>query len=89
MNESANYFTIILDNKPLLISRLCPHRKGRLDHGNINSKRRTIVCPLHNSVFCLKSGRQLSGPECGPISILAHTTTLSTQNEPKESHHEI
>ncbi|GAA6168364.1 Rieske (2Fe-2S) protein [Sessilibacter corallicola] len=62
-------FTIQIDNKSYKISKFCPHRAGRLDHGNVNIKKRTVTCPLHRSVFCLDTGKQIAGPKCGNLFI--------------------
>jgi nitrite reductase/ring-hydroxylating ferredoxin subunit len=42
----------------------CPHRKGRLRFGFVNSRRMTITCPLHHSTFDLYTGQRVSGPAC-------------------------
>lgn len=51
----------------------CPHRRGRLRFGTVDPRRMSITCPLHHSTFDLRTGRQLSGPPCGPlrVSVLA------------------
>ena len=51
------------------VPRHCPHRAGRLDHGHINRQRLTLTCPLHQSVFCLRTGKQLAGPACGSLAL--------------------
>lgn len=50
------------------VPRYCPHRAGRLDHGELNDKRGTITCPLHRSTFDLATGEQLTGPPCGRLT---------------------
>lgn len=69
MSNDHPVFTLSVGEQKFTISQRCPHREGRLDHGNVNQKRLTITCPLHHSVFCLKTGRQLAGPECGSITV--------------------
>lgn len=39
----------------------CPHRRGPLAEGLVGST--TVVCPLHERVYDLATGRELSG-EC-------------------------
>jgi len=62
-------FPVALDGERVCVPRFCPHRGGRLAHGDVNDKRKTIVCPLHRSVFSLETGQQLAGPACGPLAI--------------------
>ena len=62
-------FTIALDGEHVRVPRFCPHRGGRLAHGEVNARRKTIVCPLHRSMFSLETGQQLAGPACGPLAI--------------------
>lgn len=74
MNTDKNeldedFFTVMVDGQSYRVSRQCPHRGGRLDHGTVHVGRRTIACPLHRSVFSLETGEQLSGPECGHITV--------------------
>lgn len=69
-HEEAGCFTVRLRGKAeVQVPRYCPHRAGRLDHGDHNDKRGTITCPLHRSTFDLTTGEQLSGPACGPLSL--------------------
>lgn len=51
------------------VPRFCPHRGGRLDHGTVNARRKTIVCPLHHSVFSLDTGERLAGPASSPLAV--------------------
>lgn len=47
----------------------CPHRKGRLRFGFVNTRRETISCPLHHSTFDLRTGARLSGPACAGLRV--------------------
>ena len=67
--EEAGEFIIRLQDTEYLVPRHCPHRGGRLDHGQINQQRRTVTCPLHKSVFCLETGEQLAGPFCPTLAV--------------------
>lgn len=67
--EEAGHFTLTIDSFRYHVPLYCPHRAGWLKFGNINSQRRTITCPLHYSVFCLETGRQLSGPPCDRLDV--------------------
>lgn len=40
----------------------CPHRKGRLVHGQVNARTLRISCPLHHSSFDLATGCPAGGP---------------------------
>ncbi len=62
-------FEVTLEGERYCVPRFCPHRGGRLFHGPVNAKRKTITCPLHHSVFSLETGAQLAGPACGPLKI--------------------
>ena len=76
MSQMCDFFTVDLNGEKKKISRFCPHRAGRLDHGHINERSRTITCPLHCSVFSLENGAQLAGPECGSINVITTTHTV-------------
>jgi protein arginine N-methyltransferase 1 len=62
-------FEVAVDGERFCVPRFCPHRGGRLAHGTVNARRKTIVCPLHHSVFSLETGEQLGGPACGPLAV--------------------
>lgn len=62
-------FSVTVDGERYCVPRFCPHRGGRLEHGEVNPKRKTIICPLHRSVFSLETGEQLAGPRCGPLAV--------------------
>jgi nitrite reductase/ring-hydroxylating ferredoxin subunit len=67
--REEGYFTVLLEGERICVPRFCPHRGGRLAHGEVNGKRKTIVCPLHRSMFSLETGEQLAGPACGRLAI--------------------
>ena len=67
--SETGLFPLEIGGECLQIPRFCPHRGGRLDHGNVNAAAQTVTCPLHHSTFCLKTGRQLSGPPCDNLSL--------------------
>ncbi|AVB19484.1 MULTISPECIES: Rieske (2Fe-2S) protein [Pseudomonas syringae group] len=74
MNEPAEFrrpeaFTVRIDQEEYRVPSNCPHREGWLEHGVVNEQRRSITCPLHFSVFSLKTGEQLSGPPCGRLQV--------------------
>jgi nitrite reductase/ring-hydroxylating ferredoxin subunit len=52
-----------------IIPQFCPHRRGNLRYGHVNERNKTISCPLHRSTFSLETGEQISGPDCGSISV--------------------
>ena len=68
-HEEEGSFDLTLDGQRYCVPLFCPHRGGRLDHGEINPRRKTITCPLHRSVFSLETGEQRSGPACGRLSV--------------------
>lgn len=67
--REGGFFVLRSGDRQYRVPRHCPHRGGRLDFGDVNHRHGTLVCPLHRSVFRLKDGRQLGGPECGPLAI--------------------
>jgi nitrite reductase/ring-hydroxylating ferredoxin subunit len=68
-HREQGVFHLSIDGEEYRVPQYCPHRAGRLDHGEINRQRRTIACPLHHSVFSLDTGEQLSGPPCGRLAV--------------------
>jgi nitrite reductase/ring-hydroxylating ferredoxin subunit len=62
-------FTVVVGDVSYIVPRFCPHRGGRLDHGDVNERHRTLRCPLHRSVFDLDTGEQLGGPPCGRLRV--------------------
>lgn len=74
MNNELDYqeegtFSIEHEGLCYHVPRHCPHRAGRLDHGHINTSKKTVSCPLHHSVFSLETGEQISGPLCSTLEI--------------------
>ncbi|QKZ04543.1 MULTISPECIES: Rieske (2Fe-2S) protein [Pseudomonas] len=65
----AETFNLVVADREYQVPHQCPHREGWLEHGMVNEGRRTITCPLHFSVFCLETGKQLGGPECGSLKV--------------------
>ena len=47
-------------------SNLCTHETARLSEGYVDGA--TIECPLHQGVFCLRSGKALEAPAEQPIN---------------------
>jgi nitrite reductase/ring-hydroxylating ferredoxin subunit len=62
-------FEIEIDGIVYRVPGYCPHRNGKLIHGFVNRKIRTISCPLHRSLFSLETGEQISGPNCDSLKI--------------------
>lgn len=67
--EEGGHFSVEIDGHTYSIPKHCPHRRGWLEYGMINYKRKTITCPLHFSTFSLETGEQISGPKCGKLSV--------------------
>jgi len=59
-NDPAMTFVVEVEGQKLRVPIECPHRKGRLNHGYFRGNH--IVCPLHYSVFDLRTGKCLKGP---------------------------
>jgi len=73
--REEGFFELDVDGERFCVPRFCPHRGGRLAHGVVNAKRRTIICPLHHSVFSLETGEQLAGPASGPLAVSKRDAT--------------
>jgi nitrite reductase/ring-hydroxylating ferredoxin subunit len=69
----SDHILIKLQLNKYMIQQNCPHRGGKMRFGVINEKKGTIVCPLHFSKFDIKTGMQLSGPDCSPL----HTCSIT------------
>jgi len=78
--QEQGLFTIEHEGLFYHIPRHCPHRSGRLDHGNINIVAKTVSCPLHHSVFSLDTGEQISGPLCSTLEISMSKITNNLKN---------
>ncbi len=50
----------------------CPHRKGLMVHGYLNTGKMHLTCPLHYSTFDLLTGCALAGPasDALPVEVL-------------------
>lgn len=75
MNDT---FVVQLGDESIVVPRECPHRGGLLSCGTVNQTRGTITCPLHFSVFDLRSGRQISGPACPNLAVRMASGTSAT-----------
>ena len=67
--EQGCFEVTLVNGEQYRVSRFCPHRGGRLDHGELDRTRGRVVCPLHRSVFQLKTGEQLAGPPSERLGI--------------------
>jgi len=65
----ADLLLVEVGEQRFLTQAECPHRKGRLLFGYVNSRRLRITCPLHHSTFDLTTGAQVSGPPCGSLKV--------------------
>lgn len=73
--EEGKVLGVTLDDQPLVLARvagqvyalggICPHRQGRLANGWLEGE--AVVCPLHRSVFELRTGRVVRGPAAEPV----------------------
>jgi protein arginine N-methyltransferase 1 len=68
------HFEVVIGDERFLVPRFCPHRGGRLAFGTVNARRKTIICPLHHSVFSLETGEQLAGPTSSPLAVCKRDT---------------
>ena len=55
--EIAVFF---VDDEYFATSNLCTHEVARLSEGYVDGT--TIECPLHQGVFCLRTGKALEAP---------------------------
>jgi nitrite reductase/ring-hydroxylating ferredoxin subunit len=70
--EQGCFEVELADGERRQVPRFCPHRGGRLAHGELSRKQGTLACPLHRSVFDLRTGEQLAGPPCGRLAVAAY-----------------
>ncbi len=61
--EIAIFF---VDDEYFATSNLCTHEFARLSEGYVDGA--TIECPLHQGVFCLRSGKALEAPAELPVN---------------------
>ncbi|MFC0861225.1 Rieske (2Fe-2S) protein [Sphaerimonospora cavernae] len=66
---SPDLLLIEVAGKRIVTQAECPHRRGLLRFGYLNSRTLRITCPLHHSAFDLLTGRQVAGPECGSLRV--------------------
>ena len=52
-----------------IVANESTHRKGSLYHGVVDPVRRTIRCPLHQTLFDLRTGKKLAGPTCEDLQV--------------------
>lgn len=68
-SERGCFAVELANGEQYRVSRFCPHRGGRLDHGEVDRTKGRLVCPLHRSVFEVKTGAQLAGPPSGRLVV--------------------
>ena len=61
--EIAIFF---VEDEYFATSNLCTHEVARLSEGYVDGT--TIECPLHQGVFCLRSGKALEAPAEQPLA---------------------
>ncbi|CAL9326140.1 Rieske (2Fe-2S) protein [Streptomyces sp. SudanB182_2057] len=57
-----NTLKITIGDKQYEIEAFCPHRRGHLAHGYVNTRALRITCPLHHSSYSLETGTLTAGP---------------------------
>lgn len=67
----AECFELNVDGQRMRLPKYCPHRGGRLDLGELGRDNGTIVCPLHSSSFCTRTGARRSGPSNHGLKVRA------------------
>ncbi len=71
-DEAGNeddWFLVHHAGRDYRVPRYCPHRGGRLDHGEVDESNGRIICPLHYSAFRLSDGVQVAGPACSHLRV--------------------
>lgn len=66
---SPDRLLIEVAGKRIITQAHCPHRRGLLRFGYLNSRTLRITCPLHHSAFDLLTGQQVAGPPCGSLHV--------------------
>jgi nitrite reductase/ring-hydroxylating ferredoxin subunit len=65
----GDFIQVEIGGKKFLATAACPHRKGRLVFGYVNTRKSRITCPLHHSTFDLDTGCVISGPADSPLPV--------------------
>ncbi|HEV2347633.1 MAG TPA: Rieske 2Fe-2S domain-containing protein [Actinocrinis sp.] len=65
----GDVIAVELADRTVLISGICPHRKGLLRYGTVDVEKQRITCPLHHSAFSLETGERVAGPACEPLRV--------------------
>ena len=65
-HEDAKIAVFFVQGEYFATSNLCTHEIANLSEGYIDGL--TIECPLHQGVFCLRTGRALAAPAEKPIN---------------------
>ena len=64
-HEGAKIAVFFVEGEYFATSNLCTHEIAELSEGYIDGA--TIECPLHQGVFCLRTGKALAAPAEEPI----------------------
>lgn len=65
------------DREAYAIADACPHRQAPLSRGTVKGK--TVICPLHDWVINLESGRAQAGEEDGEYEGCVRTYSIRMQ----------
>jgi len=66
--ESENILLVNLEDQVFAVDNVCPHMHLPLDMGQV-SDNGTILCPFHDSEFCLKTGEAKRWAETMPEGV--------------------
>ncbi len=69
LRSGTDELTVIVGDARYVIANTCTHRKGGLYYGKVGPLNHTIRCPLHHSLFDLRTGKRLAGPSCSDLTI--------------------
>ncbi|MFD9630183.1 Rieske (2Fe-2S) protein [Streptomyces violascens] len=65
----GDVIAIELADRTVLMSGICPHRKGLMRYGKVDPEKLRITCPLHHSAFSIETGERVAGPACEPLRV--------------------
>ena len=84
--DDTDVLVFKLDNNYYAVDHICTHADYELDDAEVDTKDCSIICPLHEAKFCLKTGKALTPPAFENLptySVRLHEGLIQVWDEPK------